>query len=177
MLNWLFILVKLNFDFVSMRKKKSFLLLEILVAILLVSICLVPLIQSPIQSYRAERRLLEEMEGERLADWTFSEIKEKLLKNEIPWDKLPGPEKKSAPFPLPPGSIEIPGSKPKRIGRSFVLECGKKGEKEGLQGEIVRIFRVGIDFDPRLLQRKSGKNDYSYRLIVRKMPRDKKGVG
>ncbi len=157
-----------------MRKKKTFLLLEILIAILLVSICLVPLIQSPIQSYRAERRLLEEMEGERLADWTFSEIKEKLLKNEIPWEKIPRPGAKTASFFLPASAIEIPGSQPKKIERSFTLECGKRGEKEGLNGETIRILRVGIDFAPRLSLRKKGKSDYSFRLIVQKLPKSSK---
>ena len=149
-----------------MKKKKPFLLLEILIAILLVSICLVPLVQSPIQSFRAELQLLEEMEGERLAEWTFSEIKEKLLKNEIPWEKLPGPGAKTASFPLPPASIEMANGKPKKIERSFILGCGAKGEKEGLQGEIYRILAIGIDFQPRLSKRKN--KSYTYRLIVRK---------
>ncbi len=155
-----------------MKKKKPFLLLEILIAILLVSICLVPLIHSPLQSYRAEKRLLEEMEGERLADWSFSEIKEKLLRNEIPWEKLPKAGGQTGPFPLPPAPIEIPGSQPKKIERTYFLSCAKRGEKEGLQGEILRILKVDIAFEPRLSQRKKRKSDYSYRLIVRKIPQD-----
>lgn len=154
------------------RKKQPFLLLEILIAILLASLCVIPLIQSPIQSYRAEMRLLEEMEGERLAEWSFSEVKDKLLKNEIPWEKLPSLTEKTAPIGLPPITLQIPGSKPKKIERSFVLRCGKKGEKEGLKGEVYRLMHVDISFEPKLTQRKSKKDkgDYSYRLMVRKLP-------
>lgn len=158
----------------SVKSKHTFLLLEILIAILLVSLCLIPLIQSPIQSYRAEMKLLEEMEGERLAEWSFSEVKDKLLKNEIPWDKIPSLTEKSAPIDLPPITIQIPGSKPKKIERSFVLRCGKKGEKEGLKGEIYRMMHVDIMFTPRLSQKKQKKDkrDYSYRLMVRKLPKE-----
>ena len=157
-----------------MKKKRTFLLLEILIAIFIVSLCLIPLIQAPIRSYRAEMRLLEEMEGERLADWTFSEIKEKLLKNEIPWEKLPGTEVKSAPFSLPSATIQIFGAKTKKIERTFTLKCGKIGERTGKNGEVYRMFTVAIDFEPRLSQRKRDKRrgDYTYRLQARKLPRE-----
>ena len=59
------------------KRKRTFLLIEVLIAISVATICLIPLIQSPISIYRAEIRLLEEMEKDRLADWTFSEIKKR----------------------------------------------------------------------------------------------------
>lgn len=150
-------------------KKQPFLLLEILISILLVSLCLIPLIQSPIRSYKAQVRLLEEMEGERLAEWTFSEIREMLLKNEIPWEKLPKPNQTTLPFPLPFQAIDLPGLKPKNIQRSFTLRCKKNGEKEGLKGETYRMIYVDIEFEPKLSQKK-GKGTYSYRLAIRKIP-------
>jgi len=152
-----------------MKKKKTFLLLEILIGIFIVSLCLIPLIQSPILVYRAEMKQLEEIEGERLADWTFSEIKEKLLKNEIPWEKLPSPEMKSGPFSLPSKLIHILGGKGKTIERSFTLYCSKKGEKEGLQNETYKFLRIKVDFSPRLSGKKRNKG-YSYWVNVRKLP-------
>lgn len=148
--------------------KKTFLLLEVLIAIFIVSMCLVPLIQNPIQSFRAELRLLEEMEGERLADWTFSEIKEKLLKNEIPWEKLPAQGIKTSPFTLPCASIFISNGKSKKIERSFTLECGKRGEKEGFGGETYRIIKANVSFKPPL----SKKNQYLFSIMVRKIPKN-----
>lgn len=117
-------------------------------------------------------RLLEEIEGERLAEWSFSEIKEKLLNNEIPWEKLPLKGEKTTSIPLPSMTIEIPGAKPKKIERSFSLHCHKKGEKEGLKGEIYRMLDVKIEFTPRLSQNKNLKEygDYSFRLIVQRKP-------
>lgn len=123
--------------------------------------------QSPVEIYRKEIQLLEEMEGERLAEWSFSEIKEQLLNREIPWEKLPSPTEKTASIALPEITIEIPGCRPKKIERSFTLRCKKTGEKKGLKGEIYRMLYVDIQFEPRLSQRK-GTTGYPYRLIVQK---------
>ncbi len=120
-------------------------------------------------------KLLEEMEGERLAEWSFSEIKEKLINHEIPWSKLPSCDEKTPPFSLPSMTIEIPGCKPKKIERSFVLKCHKNGEKIGPQNEIYRMLYVEIRFNPKLSgethkkkKPKKGKGHYSYRMIVQK---------
>lgn len=148
-------------------KKRSFILLEILIALTLVILCAIPLIVKPIHAYRFEMQAFEEMEGERLADWTFSEIKEKMLKNEIPWDKLPSHKGTTGPFPLEPGSIHIPGRQPKKIERSFTLFG--KGEKQGISGETYRMLYVKIAFDPVLSKK---KKIYTYRLPVQKIPKD-----
>ena len=147
-------------------KKRPFVLLEILVALTLVALCAIPLIIKPIRIYRSEMRLLEEGEGERLADWTFSEIKEQLLQNMIPWEKLPSFQQTTEPFLLKPVSIFIPGRAPKEIRRSFTLYG--KGEKAGEDGEVYRMLYVKIAFDPQLSQRKKRENLYAYRTIVQR---------
>ena len=148
-----------------MKKKQPFLLLEILVAIFIVCLCLIPLIQNPIQSYRAEIDLLEEMEKERLADLTFVEIKEMLLKNAIPWEKLPLPDHKTGPFSLPPAQLHIPGQPPKSLERSFTLHCWKPDEKVGPHGEVYRRLHIRLNF-----LHKKGHPPHS--LIVRRLPRE-----
>lgn len=155
----------------SKYSKRPFLLLEILIAILLVSLCLVPLIQGPILGYRKEMLLLEEIEGERLAEWSFSEVKEKLFNREIAWSKLPGPDQRSALIPLPAMTLQIPGANPKKIERAYSLRCHKNGEKVGLKGEVYKMLYVDIHFSPRLSQNKKrsdGHGDYSYRIVVQK---------
>ncbi len=149
-------------------KKRSFLLPEVLIAIFLTSLCLIPLIRSPIESYRTEVELLEEMERERLAEWSFSEIKEKLLTHEIPWEKLPTKGNLTAPIPLSPITIQIPGLQSKTVNRSFVLKCRETGEKEGPQGEIYRMLYVDLLFDPPLPNTKRKNPHYSYRTLVQK---------
>ena len=146
-------------------KKSPFILLEVLLALTLVILCAIPLIVKPIRNFRFEMASLEEMEGERLADWTFSEIKEEMLKKAIPWEKLPTLNVTTKPFPLEPGIIQVPGREPKKIGRSYTLFG--KGAKEGEKGEKYRMIYVKIAFDP-VLSRK--KTIYTYRLIAQKIP-------
>ncbi len=141
---------------------------------MLVILCAVPLIVEPLHIYKTELKMLQEIEGERLADWTFSEIKEKLLKNEIPWEELPLKEGPILSYPLEKSSLQIPGHLPKTIERSFTLKCRK--EKEGLQGEIYRILDVNIYFNPRVSRRKKKKTaqgdvrgDYHFKLTVRQI--------
>ena len=147
-------------------KKRPFLLLEILLAFLLVVLCLVPLISQPLKLYKKDLVFLEELERERLADWTFTEIKEKLLKNEIPWKKIPQKGVLSAPFSLPSATLEIPGSSPKTIERTFTLFC--RGEKEGLQEEIYRSIWIAIELNPKLRGKK--KPPYRFRLTIQQLP-------
>ncbi len=149
---------------VRMMKKRSFLLFEVLIAFLLVALCAVPLVSQPLKLFRSEIKFFEQLERERLADWTFSEIKEMLLKNEIPWEKIPAKNTKTAPFALPSAQISIPGLSPKQVERTFTLRC--KGEKEGLQDEIYRLLYIEITFSPPL----SKKSTYTFRTTVQKLP-------
>lgn len=148
-----------------MKRKRSFLLTEVLIAILLVSICLIPLIRTPINTYLSEMEWLEEMERERLAELAFADIKEKLLKNELAWEKIPGPGFSSGPFTLPTTQTHIPGCKPKEISITYTLSCGKNREKIGLHGEIYRMLTVAIEFTPPL----SKKATYRFQIMVRKI--------
>lgn len=139
-------------------KKEPFLLLEILIAFFLVSLCAVPLIQRPLELYRLELERLEGIEKERLADWTFSEVKEMLLKNEIPWKKLPNKGEESPPFSLSDAKIQLPNCKPKMIRRSFILTG--RGEKVGAGGAEYRQLGIFVHLDEK---------EYQFRLPVQKL--------
>jgi hypothetical protein len=146
-----------------MRKKRSFLLLEVLLAITLVAVFAAPLMRLPINYYRSQVDRLESFERQRIADWSFSEVKELLLKESIPWDKLPGKDQ-TFTFPLPDSSFIIPHLPTRPVHRSFTLNC--KGEKEGKHGEIFRIYHVDITLD--------AKKSYQYRLLVQRTFSDTK---
>jgi hypothetical protein len=139
-------------------KKRTFLLLEILIAFFLVSLCIVPLVRQPIALYRSDVKKLEAMEKERLADWTFTEVKEKLLKNEIPWEKIPKLRETTELFHLPDAEIHLPGCQPKVIKRAFTLYG--KGAKPGKDGADYRQLYVHIYFD---------KDKYTFRLPAKKV--------
>ena len=143
--------------------KRPFLLLEVLIALALVALCAIPLIVKPIRAYRGELKNLEAAERERLADWTFSEIKEELYRNKIPWEKIPKLHETKGPFPLEPGNIYIPGHEPKEIERSFTLFG--QGEKEGEAGDLFRMIYVHILFKPTFSKK---QKPYTYRVVVQR---------
>lgn len=116
--------------------------MEILIAFTLVALCIVPLVRNPFQWARNELKKLELLEQERIADWTFTEIHEMFLKNEIPWEKLPKRKETAGPFSLPDAKILLPGNKEKKVSRSFTL--AGRGEKIGTGGQEYRQIYVNI---------------------------------
>ena len=141
-------------------KKCPFVLLEVLIALLLVMVCIVPLLRAPILQYRAEIGLIERLEKQRVADWTFTEIQEQLLKNEIAWKDLPSGKKTTRRWELPPAEIQIPGCGPQRVSRFVSLKC--ELEKEGLKGEQYKRLLLRVYFSPK------GKADEAilFRMVV-----------
>lgn len=139
-------------------KKRSFLLLEILIAFSLVTICIIPLVRQPLKLYKEEMECLEKMEMERLADWTFTEVKEILLKKEIPWEKIPAKSQYTEHFPLPPSTIQIPGCATKKVERSF--QFSGRGEKKGADNAVIRQLGVYVFLN---------KEKYTFRLPVKKI--------
>lgn len=138
--------------------KKPFLLVEVLIAFTLVTLCVVPLIHFPLKMLKKENEQLELMEEERLADLVFSEIKELFLKGDIPDGKLPLLNQTTGPFSLQDLSYELPGCKEKKIPCHYTLYG--KGKKEGPGGEDFRMIYVKIFLN---------NHEYAYRLPVQKL--------
>lgn len=154
-------------------KKRPFLLLEVLIALLLIELFTVFFLKQPILAYRKELANLEELERQRIADWSFSEVKEKLFKNEIPWESLPQKRgDKKGPFPLePPCYIDIPSFLKKKVERSFSLHYQR--QKTGRHGETYRLLEVKIFFSPPLERKKTEKTpqeNYVYRIALQRLP-------
>lgn len=125
-----------------MKKKRPALLLELLIAMSLLAIGLVGLIKNPAFLHRAQARAFEKAECERLAAWTFTELRETLTQTS--WTKIP---------PLKESSKRIDlGDK-----RSYVLTTLEEKQLPG--GPTHRLVAVHI--------RVRG-NDFTYRVIVEK---------
>jgi len=123
------------------RKKRSFLLLEVLIAISLLAVFAPWLMRLPIRQYKAQIRHLEELEKRRLADWTYSEVREMLFKRLIPWKRLPEYEQPAVKFPLPTIALHLPSLPAKSIKRTFSLRCKKEKDR---QGAIFRLYELKI---------------------------------
>jgi hypothetical protein len=63
-------------------------MLEFMIALFLVTICALPLSQFPMQAVQEECKSAYRMQAQRLADLAFSHVKEKLYREEIPWQDI-----------------------------------------------------------------------------------------
>jgi hypothetical protein len=144
-------------------KKRPFVLLEILIAFTLLTLCIVPLMRKPVELYRTQMTALQEVERQRLADLAFADVKVLLLNNGIRWEELPKKKDPKKEFPLSPATIQIPYCEPRSQDRVFTLKC--EGEKIGMKGETIRMYVVEIKFPPS----KKKAPRYIYRTLVTKL--------
>lgn len=120
-----------------MWKKKSFFLLEMLIALFLLSLLALPWMTHTLSLLRQQLQQVQEMELERVAEISFCQIYEKLQKQQIPWEKM-SPQGFSAP-------LEEMGTEEQihlfhqsfPIQRSFSIHL--KREKQGNEGIYKQI--------------------------------------
>jgi hypothetical protein len=142
------------------RPKRPMLLLEILIAMSLVSLCIAPLIKGPLDMHRAEMSHLTRIEAGRIAAWTFTEIVEKILKNELRWEQLPKLGQESPAIILSDVPLKLPPLPAKStLARKFTLATLK--EKRVKDGPIHRLIAVHLEI---------GGREFTYRTIVTKLP-------
>ncbi len=118
--------------------------MEVLIAIALLGVFAPWLMSLPTRHYKLQIERFEALEKQRIADWSYSEVKELLFKNSIPWESLPEFAEPAATFSLSDVPLHLPGLSSKTIPRSFSLRC--KREKEGKQGEIFRLYEMILSF-------------------------------
>lgn len=139
-------------------KKRSFVLLEALIALSLLAIFTPWLMRLPIEHYQRQIKAFEKIEEERIADWSYSEVKEMLLKQDISQDKLPLKGQKAFEWSLPDAQMHLPFLPPRLVHRMCKLEC--KREKEGSNGDIYRLYALTISL-------KHSKYRYLYRFRLK----------
>jgi hypothetical protein len=150
-----------------MRKKaykRSFLLLEILIALFLLSLCLFPIARNPIFFLKSQLKIIDEIHCQRIADLTFCKIKEKLYQNEICWDSLIKNKSNSKIYSdLKDELVEVDNFYKKEIKRSYKISI--KNQKKGQGNYLYRILNVEIYLLPKN-QKKSFI--YNYNIFVQK---------
>jgi hypothetical protein len=142
-----------------MKRKRPFLLLEVLFAMTLLTLCIVPLMRQPMLLNRAELKQFKKIEWDRIAAWTFTEIREKLIKNEIAWSQIPSLKETSHSFPLPDVPYQLPSLATLSASRSFTLRTLK--EKQDERGRTLRLVAVKITIGEKELKR-----EFTYRITV-----------
>lgn len=139
-------------------KKHPFVLLEILIALALTSLAALPLALSPIHALQKEREMLEEIEAGRIADYSFSEIKEMLLQNSIPWEELSTSKKN---YFLDDLSFYLPGFQERVVQRKFTVQVRR--EKEGENNAVYRQLHI------TLFLTGASKSTFEFELFAQKI--------
>ncbi len=144
-------------------KKRSFILLEVLIALFLITVCIIPLIRVPYIALKKELLFFENAHLIRIADLSFAEIKTKLFKNEIPWSDIPlsKDNKNEFFYELPPSDIFFLKTK-KTINRKAKIYAK---EKEGKQNITYRLATVTIV----LSKDNKEKKEFEYKAFMRKL--------
>lgn len=69
-------------------KKRHQLLLEVLIAVFLIAVCIVPLIYPQTFILVAQKRFIQKAEIDNLANLLYADLVERMYRNEIPWGDL-----------------------------------------------------------------------------------------
>lgn len=101
-----------------MKKKRTFVLLEIVIAFAIVSVAILPFFSHPYQHMRKEMDILFEMELERHAQNKLAEVYELLIKKEIPEQIVFGDLKQKNPYEA--NIITV------KLGKNFVRDYQEK---------------------------------------------------
>lgn len=143
-----------------MKKHHPMFLLEILIAMSLVTLCITPLIKGPMDMHRAEMGHLKRIEQSRIAAWTFTEIAEKLLKNELRWEQIPKLQEAGPKIVLSDVQLKLPPLPKKSIvTRKYTIKTLQ--EKQETNGRIHRLLAIKL---------KVGDRKFTYRVTVTKLP-------
>lgn len=101
----------------SRRKKRPFLLLEVMIAFAIVALCMLPLIVPNVWMITVGRSSIRDLEQERYVNLIYASIVEKLYENKIPWSIL-DVKKTQTPSPWTPD--ELPENIPE--GWNYIVQ-------------------------------------------------------
>jgi hypothetical protein len=71
-------------------RKHHFLLLEVVIAIILIALCIIPLISPHTFILTEQKKFIHKVELDHLVNLTFADIVERMYRNEIPWSRIVG---------------------------------------------------------------------------------------
>jgi hypothetical protein len=155
------------------KRKKTYLLLELLIGITLLTFFAFPLISQPSLMVEREIVSLERMELERISECAFAQVKQKFYRNEIPWESFASEEKKEFPIGDEKIQIKLLGLGANKFQKKVFLHT--KSEKKINQSEM-RLVGIKISFIPKKKRYKRKEVSFFYRLFVKRIP-DKIAVG
>ncbi len=151
-------------------RRYPFLLLEILIAIFLLSVCALPLAHLPMKANEEAIQTAWRMELNRLADIKLSKIKEDLYTETLKKETLIHASKEKVSLDTDNIAISLPLIGSRKFIQTASLSCRTKKNN---QGEEYYLLTCIIEFSAKerfKFQRKKGagqkKRSFTYKLLV-----------
>lgn len=153
----------------SMKKRHPFLLLELLIALSLFSLCIVPLVQLPFRTLREATLYYQRLELERLTDVTLAQIEARLFQNEIPWKDLECNRKNKYLISEATVEVDVTGERKAPFKKTCFLWTARK--KKGGNGEHYRLLTVEVLWTPLASKKQTPPFFKRYhQILVQQLP-------
>lgn len=151
------------------KKRRSFLLLEVVIALSLVLACALPMVALPSRALREEIHMAYEAQARRLADLAFAQLKEKLYKNEIPWSQIARCQERRQDLFEDTCTVSLPSAGTRTFKRKVSLQFPKKipcKQERGIDTYFLVIARIEIETAYKKKDQK--KQVFSHLIILHK---------
>ncbi len=156
-------------------KKQTFLLLELLIALSLFSLCVIPLVELPFTALSSEIKNCQRMQLQRLADLTFVEIEAQLFQNQISWDNLSCKRHEKTELVKDIQPVQLKGIGKRNFERTYSIWTSRR--KEGKNQEQHRLLTIELAYkslnDPHFFLTKKSSTDkivFHHQVYVSKIP-------
>ena len=117
----------------------SYLLLELMIALTLVMLCVLPFVNIPTKAMHKELHAIKRLELQHIADATFALIKEQIYTQKISWEQICLPKEKKALILDDLVSFSPQGLKNQQVARKCYLYSKKKIDRENRENCLVTI--------------------------------------
>jgi hypothetical protein len=125
-----------------MKRKRAYAILEVLIALSLLAICIVPLIREPISQIKSAIRLVEKVESEKASLLLFAQVKENLLNKTLSWNQIP---KLGIESPLRKGmdiELNLFPFTSKKISSSYTLKTLREKQDKNCTYRLISIKTI-----------------------------------
>lgn len=149
--------------------KRPFLLLEVLIAIALVSLCILPLLSPYVAIFKDQRHFADKIELDHAINLLYGDIIEKLHRNSIPWEAIEG----SQSFSVDSEALkELTGYPVPWRGSYFFDFKESKFKPKPAEPFTVYLLTLVFSFQPLIAPEKETEPlKYSYQVFVaRQLP-------
>ncbi len=155
-----------------MKKQRPFLLLELLIALTLCTICIPLFVKNPLLFLNKEKTSLENMELQRCAENSFCTLKTLLYKNTINWNSLSLKRKEASYVENEtPIKISFPQTTPKLYREKYKLWTIEE-KKEEKSNKVARRVGIELIFTPVEKKGNKEKKKFLYEVCALSIPKE-----